>query len=503
MIIWDILFLEGTIILFKAALGILKIMKKDLMQIDNVEELNEYLEKREFSFHDISEVVYFLLLRRFEFDNALINRLRKTHEKKVMKEMNYYSSNSLTEQKIKFEEDLKTKKLLVGDLSRNSCLGISEKCNVNWPLCIYDKFFKLNLINFLVFRTADNVIVIDDYFYSEIKKGAFNDIQFKINKGADFDKNSKKLNLLNDNNTQKNAAKSELNLTQVYFSNSNLTLKNLHIEGNHGNIQKELINHNSTEDVNLFDHLRYVKHSTPDNKKFNSVLCPDNYRTPTITNFDLNTLSKKENNLDLQKNIDIAFQETDNLLKNNNEIIFVDNNSDESNEDYDGSIFQDNFCLLDIKDEDLIENSDKEEEENNEQINNFKDLSFDNKRNSINKKIKNLVLSEAEEGIMDRKKNFLVDCSSSKNYNEKSEDDSNKRSHSNELKKIKDIRRENEKRITIYRSLLINRGEHYCQIINIIPNTRITSSGLKESKFLSAEINKRKFFIIFMTKYFL
>lgn len=31
LIIWDMLFLEGNIVLFKAALGIFKILKKDLM----------------------------------------------------------------------------------------------------------------------------------------------------------------------------------------------------------------------------------------------------------------------------------------------------------------------------------------------------------------------------------------------------------------------------------------------------------------------------------------
>lgn len=470
-------------------------MKKDLMQIDSIEELNEYLEKREFSFHDISEVVYFLLLRRFEFDNSLINRLRKTHEKKIMKEMNYYTCNNLIEKQMKFEEDLKSKKLLEGDLSRVSCLGITEKCNVNWPLCIYDKFFKLNLINFLVFRTADDVNIIEDYFYSGIDKSPCKEFQFKINNCLDLDiRNKIELNSINENNN-KNVAKTELNLTKVYCSNSNFTLKNFNIEINSGNTKNQIKNHNSSENINLLEHIDFIKYSTPETKKFRSVIYADTYKAPNIANFDLNTNSKIENNLDLHKEVKVECRKTDNVLKNKNEIIFFDNKSDYSNEDYDDTMAQDNLCLLAIKDEDLIENSEKEEDENEESLNDFNDISIDYKRNSVNKEINDLVLLDGEESIkIDRKNNFSANnCFSYKNHYEKSEDESNKRSHSNELKKIKDMRKENEKRIKVYRSLLINRRKHYCQIVNSIPKNRVTFADSKESKFLTAEINKRKY----------
>jgi len=493
LIIWDILFLEGTIILFKAALGILKIMKKDLMQLDNLEELNEYLEKREFSFHDISEVVYFLLLRRFEFDNSLINRLRKSHEKKIMKEMNYYSSNILIEQQKKFEEDLKSKKLIEGDLSRVSCLGVTEKCNVNWPLCIYDKFFKLNLINFLVFRTADDVNVIQDYFYSS--KKTCNKFHYKINEGADIEKIRKKLTFPPGSHHMKNTTKTQLNLTKVYFNNIDFTLKKPNIEKN-PDINEKDINHNSPEDNNLLEQTSSIKYSTPETKKLNSFMSDNPYKAPNITNLHLNNLSKKDINLDLHKDIAVSYIKHDNLVKNKKEIVFVDNKSDHSYEDFDDSVAQDNLCLFTIKDNELIGNTDKEEEENDDCINYFNEISFDNKRNSINEKIKNLDFSKGEKCMIDRKNDFLNNCSSSKNSNEKSQDDSNKRAHSNKLSKIKDLQRKNKKRIKIYRSLLINRRKHYCQIIESIQNTQLTSSDSKRRELNKAKIKKRKFIIL-------
>ena len=61
MIIWDVLFLEGSIILFKGVLGILKVLKKDIMKIYDIVDLNYFFENKQFDFNDKSEIVYFLL----------------------------------------------------------------------------------------------------------------------------------------------------------------------------------------------------------------------------------------------------------------------------------------------------------------------------------------------------------------------------------------------------------------------------------------------------------
>lgn len=496
MIIWDILFLEGTIVLFKAALGIFKIMKKDLMQIDNVEELNYYLENREFSFHDISEVVYFLLLRRFEFDNSLINRLRKTHEKKIMKEMNYYTCNKLIEQQIKFEQDLKSRKLAEGELSRVSCLGINEKCNLNWPLCIYDKFFKLNLINYLYFKTADDINIIEQYFYSDVSKLNYDDVNIKTNNQSEKEKLKKISQSICDKKNMNNSAKKELDLTKVFLSNTNLTLKDQKIQTNLIN-DKRILNQNSS-DFSLNDNMKFPKYSTPETKKYNSVLYSDSIGTPKICNLNLNTFSKKENHL--HKNLDIKLNNKFSyLMKNNNEIIFVDNENENSNEENNDSLNNDDILLLAVRNEELNNDFyDDQEDEKYENRINLNDYSFDNNNNnndnSYGKRSNKLSLFQGEEKYCGRKSNHIFNCTDIKIFNEKSENLFNKRPHSNELKKIKDIKRENEKRIKVYRSLLINRRKHYCQIINQNPNERGISKNYNGSKFLTAEINKSKKF---------
>jgi len=485
--------------LFKAALGLLKIMKKDLMNLNNIEELNDYLEKREFSFNDVSEVVYFLLLRRFEFDNALINKLRKTHEKKIIKEMNHYNSNNLIEQQIKFEEDLKAKKLLKMDLTRNSCLGVSEKCNRNWPLCIYDKFFKLNLINYLIFRTADVVNIIEDYFYKN-NTSKFNTISLM---NGDSDKNQKILthekemiNIINSNinfinekddfnsriTIKKNSANAKLNLIKFNDTNSDLTLKDINIEENFYK-PKDLIFrfYDSTHNLNMNEQSNNIKFCTPEtnNTKFyvDSIAKKNN----NVSNFHLEKSSKNSSfgNIKTEFNInEIKIENKASPDKKPKNLILIENksyNSSDNNEENENSLESNDAFLYSIKDQEFIVNSiigDDEVEDEEEIDFNFNDLSFDERKNSFKREegymniesiSKNFTHQNNELNI-NEKNYFKFNDSITENNHFKNEN--NKRSHSNRMKKIKDIRKENKKRIQIYKTLLINRRRHYCQLIS-------------------------------------
>lgn len=516
MIIWDILFLEGTIILFKAALGILKILKNDLMEIYSIEELNDYLEKREFSFHDISEIVYFLLLRRFEFDNSLINKLRKSHEKKIMKEMNYYSYNSLLDQQIKFEQDLKCKKLLEGDLTRNSCLGVNEKCNLNWPLCIYDKFFKLNLINFLIFTTAEKFDIIDDYFFNDkqILKNrdfSFNDnIYENHNKNLSFEMNKQICKNL------KSSSKTQSNLMKVNLINSNFTLKDKNNNTENFENLNDLNYRKSLSQYNLYDHITLVKYSTPETKKFQSVLYENSGKIVKTSNNKNNNFQNfdNKNRIDGKKSININYEQNqndyldlkfnDNTLKNKDHLIFVDNKSLKSNDEED-SLDIDDYCLFSFRDELLNENIEKENNAFNAIDNKNKNLDhpilnelsdYENQWISIDKKNK---ISKADKtNYLDRNKIYLDQDSFLINKGNEYLYETFRRSHSNKLKKKKDIRKENHNRMKIYKTLLINRRKHFCQILNNLMDCRELFFDIKESikpsNFLNKGIKNLKFF---------
>lgn len=535
LIIWDILFLEGTIILFKAALGILKVLKKELMELDSIEELTEFIDNRQFSFHDVSEIVYFLLLRRFEFDNHFINKLRKTHEKKIMKEMNYYSINKLVEEQIKFEQDLKCRKLAEGDLTRNSCLGVTEKCNLDWPLCIYDKFFKFNLINYLYFRTADEINLIEDYFYSNqpcrksrdrlsndnlsnITEGeirnAKNDIKKKeslLKRTGDSKKVSLKseneyvnISLLdsnltfkqtqNENNLEftndkfeiKNIQRDYINssdgksndptinfLTPKQFRNKHFEIKDFNIQSSKGEIQ----NKDRDKDLDTFQNFEKIKISNHINEDFNDNI--SDYK-------GILHISEEKESLKNSFLCDVKSNDLVNECQNKNNKLFIDNGNFESGEEEEILEIDENY-VFSLKDEDILDNQEYYDEAEENLISNEKkacEFSFDKQQISKKEKMKDILFIKKKDSVFDERRIDKIENNKIIHL---------KRSSSNQLKKIKDIRDENTKRLNLYRSLLINRRKHYCQLINEMSNLTFKNKSDEKQNLSIKDKNKRTY----------
>ncbi len=50
---------------------------------------------------------------------------------------------------------------------RNSLLNFNfNNCNLDWPLCIYDKEYRYKYIDYFVFKSLDHPTLINDYFFS-------------------------------------------------------------------------------------------------------------------------------------------------------------------------------------------------------------------------------------------------------------------------------------------------------------------------------------------------
>ena len=67
------LFLEGSIVMFKSALAILKILKNDIMETDSIEVINNVFDENTKNLNDSSTLIYYLVLRKFSFDENFIN----------------------------------------------------------------------------------------------------------------------------------------------------------------------------------------------------------------------------------------------------------------------------------------------------------------------------------------------------------------------------------------------------------------------------------------------
>ena len=77
LIIWDSLFLNGDIILFKTSLGILKLLKNEIMNINSIEELS--------SLFDIKQLYLIRIEIENQIQNSFIQKKKSSPKKKTRK----------------------------------------------------------------------------------------------------------------------------------------------------------------------------------------------------------------------------------------------------------------------------------------------------------------------------------------------------------------------------------------------------------------------------------
>lgn len=164
-IIWDMLFLEGNIVMFKAAIGVLKILTNDLVAATDMEEVNMVLDERTKNLNDNYTLIYYLILRRFDFDSSSIQKNRRFFEPTIIETI---MKNN--EYKIKKVEEnnhiLQSSGYQSSPELRRSSVYNKEivQCYREWPLCIFDNFFKYHTLSHLVLRTQDSPVILDDHF---------------------------------------------------------------------------------------------------------------------------------------------------------------------------------------------------------------------------------------------------------------------------------------------------------------------------------------------------
>ena len=107
LIIWDLFLLEGNIILFKAAFALMKMLSKDLLSIKKFEE--------------IQNIIY----------NVLPNYINK---------LGVFIPNDN-----KDEDNI--------------------ECDLDWPICLNDKKYKNEILNFITFRTLFPPNIKEEYFF--------------------------------------------------------------------------------------------------------------------------------------------------------------------------------------------------------------------------------------------------------------------------------------------------------------------------------------------------
>jgi hypothetical protein len=169
LLIWDVLFLEGSVTLFKTALTILKMLKKEIMSKSGfgilVLTLEEIYSLLDFSIKNITDtnvLLYSILLKKYdiELDNNFLLKTRSSMEFDVIDRL---KKSRLSTQMIL------NQKYRLGKHSRVSFVQDHIACNKEWQICIYDIEYKFNFSSFLVFRIIDTekVEYLEDYFFEK------------------------------------------------------------------------------------------------------------------------------------------------------------------------------------------------------------------------------------------------------------------------------------------------------------------------------------------------
>ena len=144
--IWDCLLLDGDIVLFKACIGLLRVMTNDIIKTKKVEKIMSIFQSDTYldSILDLDiKMDYFLLIKKYSFDKELICHNRSLIFPKVKKSI----------QKL----DKKPIKKFKG-----------EKCNLKWNFCI-DNLDKYNITHYSVFKEMNEPNVIENYYFGNSK----------------------------------------------------------------------------------------------------------------------------------------------------------------------------------------------------------------------------------------------------------------------------------------------------------------------------------------------
>ena len=139
--IWDLLFLEGTVILYKATFGLFRIISKDILTINTIEEAQDFFENKVNNYHDIDKLVYYLIVKKYDFDMDMIKENRNNLFPKVVEEIRNNGQF-----------------LLAKDESA------VQDCDTDWPLCAKDTEYHHEISDYFVYKTLNKPNIINNFY---------------------------------------------------------------------------------------------------------------------------------------------------------------------------------------------------------------------------------------------------------------------------------------------------------------------------------------------------
>jgi len=324
-LIWDSLFIQGNIIIFKAILAIFNLIKNELMGKTCIEEINSIFEENTKYLNDFKYINYYLILKKFEFNYKIIQINRRELEKKISESINNTNRFNLERTKKNREENKKA-----------SFVKNINECYEEWPICIYDNDYKYRIVKYFHFMVhSDKIQIINNYFYPEYFEFYSNTVINNTNSNIQREKsNSIKSNLsLKTEDAQEN---SEIKNKKIccFFENSEnkpnaASYQFSNINHSELDIYKELL----IERRPHFCHSKkHITESSPGISS-NSISLKKSFSKSFDSVDNINTRNELVNNI----NDNISWQLHNNSEKSgtveslNSNVSFINFTSDESN----------------------------------------------------------------------------------------------------------------------------------------------------------------------------
>lgn len=156
-IVWDSLFLEGNIVLFYATLAMFFLSKKDLLECSAMEDIHILLDDNISNYCNPEVMIWFCLIKRYEFDYNFINKQRTKTQSDVKQAIINMNKGRIEALKASHRQASYTQEITF--------------CKKDWPMCIYDLDYKHNILtNFMVFKSGIPIICKEDYVIFKFKE---------------------------------------------------------------------------------------------------------------------------------------------------------------------------------------------------------------------------------------------------------------------------------------------------------------------------------------------
>ena len=154
LLIWDLLFIDGNIILIKTFLAIYHYLLPFLLNSEQIIEAFQNVIKKQMKklTCDNKDLLFYLIIKEYNFTEEEIDQARFS--------LSVNTANSINKEKVK----LNIRKKSSSDKER-------FKCNIDWPICKYDKstIYDNDVMFFLVLQRKKKK-VFKNYFLEKFAK---------------------------------------------------------------------------------------------------------------------------------------------------------------------------------------------------------------------------------------------------------------------------------------------------------------------------------------------